>query len=231
MSDFKNIEHIFFDLDHTLWDFDRNSKLTYAGIFKEENLDIDIEKFVQIYIPLNLKFWKMYRHNEISKEELRFQRLKTAFDSYGIEVDKVQIDHIADQYILKLPEHNHLFEGCLELLDGLKDRYQIHLITNGFDEVQEYKITNAGLKKYFAYMLTAETAGVKKPDLKIFEQAMKDTGATPFNSLMVGDSLEADVEGALAAGMQAVWFDPDKIDANYNGYRVERLSQIQELLS
>lgn len=203
---FKNIKHIFFDLDHTLWDFDLNSKLAYKQIFKEHELALDLEKFITIYEPLNLEFWRKFRENKITKEELRYQRLKTAFDACNFQVSDDQINLFADLYIEYLPNNNHLFPGCIELLDALKDNYQLHLITNGFNEVQENKVVKAGLKDYFELILTAEAAGIKKPAPEIFHIALERTGATIEDSIMIGDSYAADILGARGVGLPTIWF-------------------------
>ena len=165
---FKGIEHIFFDLDHTLWDFDLNSKLAYKQIFEEHKLSLDLEEFIMVYEPLNLEFWQMFRENKISKEELRYQRLKSTFDTCNFPMSDKRIHLFADLYIKYLPNNNHLFPGCVELLDTLKSHFKLHLITNGFNEVQENKVINSGLENYFEIILTADAAGVKKPAPEIF---------------------------------------------------------------
>lgn len=203
---FSGIEHIFFDLDHTLWDFDLNSKLAYAQIFKEHNIMLDLDRFIAVYEPLNLEFWRRFRESEINKEQLRYQRLKAAFDACHYHVDDTDINVIADMYIAYLPNYNHVFDGCFDLLDALKSKYKLHLITNGFEEVQHLKIKNAGLSHYFDLVLTGEAAGVKKPDPEIFNLALEKTGASIANSVMIGDSYDADVLGALNIGMPAIWF-------------------------
>jgi len=203
---FKNIKHIFFDLDHTLWDFDLNSKLAYKQIFEEHKLALDLDQFIAIYEPLNLEFWRKFRENKITKEELRYQRLKTAFDVCDYYVSDDQINLFADLYIEYLPNNNHLFPGCMELLDQLKDKFQLHLITNGFNEVQENKVVKAGLKDYFELILTAEAAGIKKPAPEIFHIALERTGATIEDSIMIGDSYAADILGAQGVGMPTIWF-------------------------
>jgi len=230
MSNFEGIKHIFFDLDHTLWDFDRNSKMAYAQIFKEEKIELDLEEFIKVYEPLNLIFWRRFRESEITKEQLRYQRLKESFDACDFHVADDHINKMAEMYLDYLPNHNHLFPNCIELLDELKERFELHIITNGFDEVQERKMHNSGLKPYFKYVLTAETAGVKKPDQAIFVKALNDTGATYDNSLMIGDSLEADIMGARKAGLRTIWFNTD-VDADYqNELSVSDLMEIQSLL-
>lgn len=204
--DKSTIKHLFFDLDHTLWDFDKNSRLAYQQIFEEHNLVLDLNRFIEIYEPLNLEFWRRFRENEITKEELRYQRLKTAFDACDFPVTDEQIDLFADLYIKYLPLNNHLFEGCIEVLDYLKPKYQLHLITNGFANVQQRKVAASGLSDYFDVILTAEAAGVKKPAPDIFHQALSMANAQVENSVMIGDSYLADIQGAQGVGMQTIWF-------------------------
>lgn len=204
--DKSTIRHLFFDLDHTLWDFDKNSRLAYQQIFEEHNLVLDLNRFIEVYEPLNLEFWRRFRENEITKEELRYQRLKTAFDACDFPVTDEQIDLFADLYIKYLPLNNHLFEGCVEVLDYLKPKYQLHLITNGFANVQQRKVTASGLSDYFDVILTAEAAGVKKPAPDIFHQALSMANAQVENSVMIGDSYLADIQGAQGVGMQTIWF-------------------------
>jgi putative hydrolase of the HAD superfamily len=228
---FKNIEHIFFDLDHTLWDFDLNSKLAYQQIFQEHEVSLNLDKFIEIYQPLNLQFWRMFRENEISKEDLRYQRLKTAFDACDYLIDDDQIHLFADLYMAYLPNNNHLFEGCVELLDKLQEKYQLHLITNGFNGVQQSKIENSGLSKYFDVVLTAETAGIKKPAAAIFHQALKMAGASVTNSMMIGDSYEADIKGAQDIGIATIWFHITDQEIPDNEVVVHHLKDVYPLLS
>lgn len=228
---FKNIEHIFFDLDHTLWDFDLNSKLAYKQIFEEHQVTLDLEEFISIYEPLNLQFWRMFRENKVSKEDLRYQRLKTAFDACNYEISDDNIHLFADLYIKYLPNNNHLFEGCMELLDQLKENYELHLITNGFNGVQQDKVKNAGLSKYFKVLLTAETAGIKKPAPQIFHKALEMAGATVENSLMIGDSYEADIKGAQNIGLSTIWFHITDEEIPENEIVVHHLKDIYPLLS
>ena len=227
---FKNIKHIFFDLDHTLWDFDLNSKLAYQQIFEEYEINLPLDQFIAVYEPLNLEFWRKFRENEISKEELRYQRLKTAFNSCAYDVTDKEIDLYADLYIEYLPNNNHLFPGCIELLDSLKDHFEMHLITNGFNGVQQNKIEKAGLEKYFKVVLTAEAAGVKKPAPQIFHKAMELAGATVDNSIMIGDSYAADILGAQQVGLKTIWFHTTDHEILDNEVVVHELLDIQPLL-
>ncbi|AUC79192.1 noncanonical pyrimidine nucleotidase, YjjG family [Nonlabens sp. MB-3u-79] len=228
---FNNIEHIFFDLDHTLWDFDLNSKLAYKQIFEEHQLTLELDRFIEIYEPLNLQFWRMFRENKISKENLRFQRLKTAFDACDYAVEDEKIHLFADLYMEYLPNYNHLFDGCIELLDQLQDNYRLHLITNGFNGVQQNKIKNSGLDKYFDVVLTAEAAGVKKPAPEIFHKALQMANAEVANSLMIGDSYEADIKGAQNIGLATIWFQLKDEVVPEHEVVVRHLRDIYPLLS
>ncbi|WP_124980119.1 YjjG family noncanonical pyrimidine nucleotidase [Nonlabens xiamenensis] len=227
---FEQVEHIFFDLDHTLWDFDLNSKLAYQQIFTEHNVDLNLEKFIEVYQPLNLQFWRMFRENKISKEDLRFQRLHQTFEACGFHVSPEKINLFADLYIEYLPNNNHLFAGCIAMLEQLKQKYKLHLITNGFNGVQQRKIKMAGLKDYFDVVLTAEAAGVKKPSPEIFHQALRLSGAIPENSLMIGDSYEADILGARTVGIPTIWFHTTDQEIPEGEVYVHELSEIQSLL-
>ena len=161
LQDFKHKKHLFFDLDHTLWDFDKNSAFAFDAIFKERGFAISLQDFLNIYIPRNQHYWKLYQVNQISHEELRYFRLKDVFDALKFEVSDAIIDQISDDYIKYLPEHNHLFDGAIEILDYLKPNYKLHIITNGFASVQTKKLNNSKIGHYFDTITNSEMAGVK----------------------------------------------------------------------
>lgn len=200
----KDIKHVFFDLDHTLWDFEKNSALTFDKIFRDNCIKVDIHEFLATYIPLNLKYWKLYREEKVSKEELRYKRLKNSFDAVNYEISDLSIDKLADDYIENLANFNHLFEGTFELLDYLKEKYTLHIITNGFEEIQSKKMINSKIYHYFDQIITSESVGVKKPNPRVFNFALETAKANKENSVMIGDSLEADIKGALDVGLRAI---------------------------
>ena len=167
-----NITHIFFDLDHTLWDFEKNSALAFEKVFYKHSIDVDLNVFLVHYIPLNLKYWELYRHEKVTQMQLRYGRLKDAFDLLNYEIDDATIDLLSKEYIHYLPQFNHLFDGTIEVLEYLKSKYNLHIITNGFQEVQAGKMKNSGIEKYFQTITNSEMAGVKKPNPKIFEFAL-----------------------------------------------------------
>ena len=225
------IEHVFFDLDHTLWDFEKNSQLTFQQIFNELHLECSLDDFLKVYTPINFEYWKLYREEKITKEELRFGRLKDTFDALGIEVLDELIDFISHEYIRVLPSNNHLFDGVIELLNYLQKKYQLHIITNGFEEVQQLKLMNSGLQKYFKHVITSESVGVKKPNPKVFYYSLVLAKTTADKSVMIGDSLEADIYGALDCGMKGIYFNSNgKLSANESYLTVTHLLDIKEHL-
>lgn len=215
---------VFFDLDHTLWDFEKNSKLTFENIFEELRLQSIFDQFIQAYVPTNLKYWKLFRNNEISKEDLRYNRLKETFTLFDYPASDDLIHSISVRYINELSQQTHLFPGAFELLRFLQSNYKLHIITNGFNEVQFKKIDNAGLSQYFTTITTADDINLKKPNPKVFLHALEKAKTTAEKSVMVGDNLEADIQGALNVGMQAIYFGEEE----YNGLKTNNLIEMQK---
>ncbi len=204
---YKNsVTDVFFDLDHTLWDFEKNSALTFKKILVEHEIDIPLEHFLEVYVPANFAFWKLYREEKITKTELRYQRLKTVFDTLDYGISDHTINSLSEEYINNLSSFNHLFPYTTAILDYLKPKYTLHIITNGFQEIQEKKLKKSGIHSYFNQIIDSEMAGVKKPNPIIFKMALDKARTKPTNSLMIGDSLEADILGAQASGLSALHF-------------------------
>ena len=222
-----NVKHIFFDLDHTLWDFDKNSALTFQQIFEEQNIRIDISEFLLIYMPINLRYWKLYREDKVSKTNLRFGRLKDTFDALKFQISNDLIIKISEYYIKYLPNHNHLFEGAVEVLEYLKQKYELHIITNGFEEIQSLKMQKSGIDKFFKEVITSESVGVKKPNPKVFEFALRKAETIPEEAIMIGDSYEADILGALNCGMLAIHFTTE-IKPAVGVINIQSLLQLKE---
>lgn len=218
------IEHVFFDLDHTLWDFEKNSALTFKKILADHKIDVDPDQFINTYIPLNEAYWKLYQDGKIEKEELRYKRLKTAFDALGVWVDDIVINTLSEDYINRLPTYTHLFDDAVEVLEYLKPKYGLHIITNGFKEVQFGKLKNANIHHYFQHIINSESVGVKKPDPKIFHFAMQQVNVSPEKTVMIGDNLEADILGAQNVGMRTIHFN------STNGAVAESMITINSLL-
>ena len=201
------VKDIFFDLDHTLWDFDKNSMLAFKRVFKKFKITIEFDAFLKIYEPINVEYWKKYREDKVSKENLRRGRLIDSFIFFDLIYTTEKIDEIADAYIQELPFDNHLFEGAVEILDYLILKYKLHIITNGFEEVQHKKLKNSGIDHYFSTVTTSEEVGLKKPNPKVFLTALNKANSLPAQSVMIGDSLEADILGANNIGMQTIFYN------------------------
>ena len=230
LQDFKHKKHLFFDLDHTLWDFDKNSAFAFETIFKERGFTISLPDFLNIYIPRNQHYWKLYQVNQISHEELRYFRLKDVFDALQFDASDAIIHQISEDYINYLPEYNHLFDGAIELLDYLKPNYKLHIITNGFASVQTKKITNSNIGHYFDTITNSEMAGVKKPHPTIFDFALSLANASKKESLMIGDSYEADIVGAQEAGIEAVFFNEQNIEVENQVVQIKHLLDLKNIL-
>ncbi|MFT4611823.1 MAG: putative hydrolase of the HAD superfamily [Glaciecola sp.] len=220
----KGIKHVFFDLDHTLWDFDKNSALTFEKIFEVHALGVNTSDFLEVYEPINLGYWKLYREDKIDKASLRYKRLKDTFDAVGFQVSDVVIYQLSEDYITYLTTFNHLFEGAIDLLDYLQLDYDLHIITNGFEEAQQLKMDNSNISKYFKTVTNSESAGVKKPNPIIFNHALKASKAIPNDSIMIGDNYEADILGAIDVGIDVILF-------NYHNYNAEpHIKQVKQLV-
>lgn len=224
------ITDVFFDLDHTLWDFEKNSALAFEMIFKEHQIEVDLEQFLVAYIPVNLKFWERYRKDQVTQAQLRFGRLKETFDALSYDVSDENIVFLSEQYIQFLPQYNHLFEGAIALLDYLKPKYRLHIITNGFAEIQQNKLDNSKITHYFQTITNSEMAGVKKPNPMIFQYALDLAQAQKESSIMIGDCLEADIQGALDHGMDAVFFNENQTQAPTNIKQIHSLLELKKYL-
>lgn len=226
----KEITDVFFDLDHTLWDFDKNSGLAFDRVFKKHKIKLPVTDFLKEYEPINLLYWKKFREERVTKQELRRGRLTEAFAVFKIEYSIEIIDLLAVTYIDELPVDNYLFENTLETLDYLYGKYKLHIITNGFEEVQHLKLNNSGIKNYFKTVTTSEEVGLKKPHPSVFQTAMTKAAALPQKSIMIGDSFEADIVGAQNSGMHTLFFNNRNEVVNKIYPSIKELSEIKDYL-
>lgn len=206
--------HIFIDLDKTLWDFEQNSLETFREIFSKYDLISrgipNLEIFLVEYTRINDMLWGLYRKNEIKKEVLNIWRFDMALNEFGID-DGVLATHIAEDYVTLSPMKDNLFPEARKALEYLQQRYPLHIITNGFEEVQQKKLDVSDLRRYFTTITTSEEAGVKKPEPHIFRLALRKAAANPAESLMIGDDLVVDMEGARNVGMDTMFFNPGRV--------------------
>lgn len=228
------IDHIFFDLDRTLWDFDQNSHEALSQIFDKLKLDSHISNkraFISDYKRINEQMWSEYRQGQLPKEELRVGRFLRALNKHGID-DYKTAEIYSQSYIALCPNLTLLFPNTIETLEELKSRgKKLHIITNGFSEVQHLKLKNSNLEGYFDVIICSDVIGINKPEPKIFHEALKQAGAKATTSAMIGDHLETDVLGAYQVGMQGILFDPKREYKNVRSVkRIEQLAEIPDMI-
>ena len=233
-SALKKYKHIFFDLDRTLWDFDAAAEVAFERIYEQYNLKSlgipSAHEFHEVYHPLNERLWELYREDKITKADLNRTRFLKPLEHYGIHDVKLA-DHLSEDYVYWSPRIVRLVPGTMELLEYLKPKYHLHLITNGFEEVQDTKLTLSGMKPYFETLTVSEEVGVKKPNPEIFQYALRKAHATEEESLMIGDEMAVDIDGARAAGIDTVLFNPrgEKIEGTRT-FEVRNLQEIKQIL-
>ena len=221
---------VFFDLDHTLWDFEKNSALAFQTIIEKYNVGVSHAEFNAHYSPINAKYWKLYRDGAITQQDLRYGRLKDTFDLLDFAIDDELLHIVSEEYIALLPVNSHLHDGAIEILDYLKNKYSLHIITNGPDVVQERKLKNSNIGHYFDTITNSELAGCKKPHAGIFEYALKLANAKKEESIMIGDCIEADVQGALDYGLDAIFYNEHKQDVPASIQQVNHLLDLKTIL-
>ena len=227
----KNIRHIFFDLDNTLWDHRNNAYLTLKEIYKRENVqekyNLGFEDFHREYFTINERLWAQIRDGEIDKEYLRKHRFYDSFLFFGI--DDFDLAQVFEQNFLdEILNYNDLVEGAFELLEYLSEKgYTLHILSNGFKEVTYRKCELSGIQNYFKTITSADELSVRKPQPEIYEYALKKANAKKEESIMIGDDWIADVEGALSFGIDAVFFDVFK--DNFGNDEVKVVRELKEL--
>lgn len=227
-------QHLFFDLDHTLWDFDLNSELTMRHLYKEYGLQKrgieDFKLFFATYCRHNDRLWERYRAGYIKREELRWKRMwHTLLD---FKIGDTPLSHeLSDHYLELLPTQTALMPNAKEVLEHCKGRYGMHLITNGFETTQWMKLQYSGIAGYFTNMVTSEKSNSLKPRKEIFDYALNLCNAASCHSLMIGDALEIDVKGAREAGWDQVYFNPKRVPHEQKPtYEIQDLGQLLEIL-
>lgn len=229
------IQHIFFDLDNTLWDHRRNAYLTIKDLFEKEEIslkyNINFEEFHFVYHEINEKLWEDIRDGIIDKEYLRKHRFYDTFNHFGVDDPELAM-YFEEHFLDKILNYNELVEGAEYILEYLKAKsYTLHIISNGFKEVTERKCILSGIDKYFQTITSADLVGVRKPRPEIFEYSLNLSEATKENSILIGDDWVADVVGAQNFGMDVIFFDVLKENKSEEGLKViTYLLQIKEYL-
>ncbi|HNR54696.1 MAG TPA: YjjG family noncanonical pyrimidine nucleotidase [Flavobacteriales bacterium] len=229
----RRYRHLFFDLDHTLWDFETNSRDTLRDLHALERLVDrgipDAAAFIDAYEEINHGLWKRYESGHIDRSVLRVLRFRNTLLRFGVKDERLA-DRMGRDYLALTPKRKALMPGARELLADLGSLYRIHVITNGFHEVQEEKIASSGLGHHFDLVLSSEMAGAKKPDPRIFRAALERTKASAGESLMIGDNPEADIAGARNAGWDQAHFAPNGGGDERATYVLGRLDDLRTIL-
>ena len=227
-------KHLFFDLDHTLWDFDTNSRQTLEELYNTLQLSLkgvhDFDLFHKNYLLHNDKLWERYRNGYIKVDELRWKRMWLTLLDFKIGDEKLARE-MGVCFLDLLPTRKTLFPYSIEILEYLKGKgYLLHLITNGFEKTQHCKLKNSGLDSYFIEVITSEGSNSLKPHREIFDYAFQKTNAQPLNSIMIGDSIEVDIQGAMNAGIDQVHVNhintTHAIQPTYTVYSLKELEDI-----
>lgn len=229
-------KHIFFDLDHTLWDFERNSAECLADIyeifdFKSLNIST-LDAFQQEFSIVNKQHWSLLEQNLITHDELRRRRFQETLENLGVKDLKKSFGLEINEYFLELlPKKAHLIDGAVEILDYLLPKYELHIISNGWQDIQVNKMKSSEIHHYFGEIITNELAGTRKPNRRIFDYAVEVTKADLAESLMIGDNYEADILGAINANMDTVFYNPDNIPTGQKPtFDIKKLVELKEIL-
>ena len=230
----KKYTHLFFDLDNTLWDFDRNSAEVLEELFhKYKLIELGVpsfEIFLDKYKSRNEMMWEQYRLGKIDKITLRDKRFSLTFWDIGLEADLAPRE-LSEDYIKISPTKSYLFPHAHEVLKAMQKKYTLHIITNGFEEAQHIKLKAADLSKYFSNIIISEHTGFRKPDIRIFKYAAESVKATADECIMIGDGLVVDIIGAQDAGWDAIYFNPARIPHESNPtFEISSLDALLQIL-
>ncbi|UZR92749.1 YjjG family noncanonical pyrimidine nucleotidase [Chondrinema litorale] len=230
----KKYLHIFFDLDHTLWDFDRCSEETVYELIEKYQLHLITKKahidFIQTFKKVNNKLWYLYHLGKITKKGIRDERFKIIFNELNIDLIHLP-NNIGKEYLEICPCKPYLIEDAIEVLDYLAERYDLHILTNGFEDVQEIKLTNSGIRDYFKCIITSESTGKTKPHKEIFDFALSHSKAELEQSIMIGDNLKTDILGAYQAGMDSIYYNPVGKKQDHTAlYEIKKLLELKGIL-
>jgi len=226
---------LFFDLDHTLWDFETNSKETIQELYTTHRLEdlgiVDFDGFYATYSAHNHRLWDRYTKGFIKQEELRWKRVYLSLLDFKVANEPLAKE-MSQAYLEILPNKKHLFPYTIEILEYLKQKdYKMHLITNGFESVQFKKIKNSGIADYFIEVITSESSNSLKPQKEIFEYALKNANATVAESIMIGDNESADIQGGMNVGMDTIFVNHiQTIPTIPATYTITHLKELETIL-
>lgn len=227
-------KHLFFDLDRTLWDFEANSTATLTAMYYDLDLRqlgiLSPEQFIDVYLPINYTCWAAYREGRLSASEIKLKRFEDTYKKFGGASEKL-IQKSRDYYLKELPNNGALMPNVTHVLSELQNDFHLHIVTNGFKTVTQFKMQKSKITPFFNSILSAEEVGVLKPNKKVFETALEKNNAQVYESLFIGDDLVADVQGAQSVGMDQVYFNPKKhVHTEQPTYEIRNMSEMLTLL-
>jgi putative hydrolase of the HAD superfamily len=208
---FQNKKHLFFDLDHTLWDYESNSEETLTELWNKYKISghgVDLNGFIGKFTEINEKMWDDFHVGLIDKDTIRQERFPSVFKALNID-DTAGAETMQVEYINVCPTKPHLVDGVADLLSQVSEKYELHIITNGFDEIQSIKLKSGAIDHYFKEIISSGLVGFRKPDKRIFDYALEVAGAQAGESLMIGDNPVSDIKGAQLAGIDQVFYNPN----------------------
>jgi YjjG family noncanonical pyrimidine nucleotidase len=230
----KRYKCIFFDLDHTLWDYEMNARETLVELFNEFKLEAkgvtDAESFYQQFKIVNLALWDLYDRELVSQQYIRIERFKRILDHFCCYHEKLSND-LSDEYLSRCPTKTNLIPHANEILEYLFANYRLTVVTNGFEEIQNVKLSSGNLHRFFDHIITSQKAGHRKPSQKIFEYAMNANSVKCCEVVMIGDNLVTDVGGARGASIDTIFFNPDRIThTSQMNHEISCLSELKKIL-
>ena len=230
----KKYSCIFFDLDHTLWDYEANSRETLEELYQQYGLQAkgvdSSDNFNAQFRIINTELWNLFDRGVITSEVIRARRFKQILEAFSIHDDKLCED-LSHDYLIECPKKGNLVPHALEILDYLSPHYRLSVITNGFEEIQNLKLQSSKLLPYFDHIVTSQRAGCRKPSCEIFNFALDCNGIKNHQAIMIGDNLLTDIGGACNAYIDAVFFNPEKIEHDgYSAHEIHCLSELRTIL-
>lgn len=234
MTSLKTYSLLLFDLDHTLWDFENNSRETLEVLFGKYDLEnkgiAGFKHFFEIFSRINMQLWDFHDRNLIGQEVIRLQRFNKVFSAAGLEDYPLSL-LFSDEYHLELPKRKNLLPYAIETLDYLHVKYPMVIVTNGFNEMQQTKMHSSGINHYFKSIVTSQRAGDKKPSKQIFDFTLEEAGHAHNSVIMIGDNLQTDIVGARMAGIDTVYFNPNsKPHSEEVTHEIKSLKELQVFL-
>jgi putative hydrolase of the HAD superfamily len=229
----KSYSHLFFDLDHTLWDTDKNSAESLQELYAELKL-LDhglpsFNEFLECYRSHNERLWGLYSENKIGRDAVRINRFRYTLEDFNIRNYELA-NQLSEEFAKRTPYKPHLIEDTLHVLGQISEKYHLSIITNGFKESQAIKMDNSGIRNYFRHLFISEEVGYNKPDVRIFEHALSTAGTCCSDSLMIGDTYETDIAGARAANIDQVYLRSNPPGHHTATYTISRLSELLNIL-